>query len=225
MDIRSVYKPLNPNVFTLGKIERKVLAENFLIHFLESKVEGNKKKEVEENLNSYTQFTANERKVFKRKPNSTKSKKLTAKEKRRLKVFEIVKDQKFENFFSLHDLWEQYMKQLLNLKPGVKAEPRLWVKQLQSADYHGALVTVIKSKNHSFVGKTGIIIQETRNTFKIVTPKNVVLTIPKADCVFAFELEDFVFTLYGNYLIQRSAARSGKKFKSKGANPMMMLDF
>ena len=67
-------------------------------------------------------------------------------------------------------------------------QEKMWLKQLQSADFHGALVTVVKSTNGSLKGKSGIIIAETRNTFKIATPKNVVVMIPKHNCVFAFEV-------------------------------------
>jgi len=260
MDAGSVYAPLSADAFVSAGVERQSLADDFLNAFLASKVAANKKKEIEENLNSYSPFNdADNRRIFKRKQFKTKSKKLTAKEKRALKIYDIPKTQNFSDFFTLHLLWEKYMIQLLELnsvdsqhtiandrkcdKGGemkVDAssvggtvngtnlsdhQEKMWLKQLQSADFHGALVTVVKSTNESLKGKSGIIIAETRNTFKVATPKNVVLVIPKNNCVFAFELRGYVFTIYGNNLRQRSAARSGKKFKSKGTNPLMILDF
>lgn len=225
MDLKSVYKPLSSDVFVSGKLERKILSNDFLTHFLESKVSGNKKKEVADNLNSYAQFSASEKKVLKRKLHSTKSKRLSAKERRALKVYDVPKLQKFSNFYALHLLWEQYMTKLLELESKSKSDEKLWTKQLQSADYHGALLTIIEARNSTLIGKTGIVIQETRNTLKMATPRDIILVVPKVDCLFAFELADFVFTIHGNYLTQRSAARSGKKFKSKGANPMMIVDF
>jgi len=253
MDPGSVYAPLSADAFACAGIERKALADDFLNHFLASKVAANKKKEIEDNLNTYSPFNdADNRRIFKRKQFKTKSKKLTAKEKRSLKVYDIPKTQNFSDFFTLHLLWEKYMIQLLDLdsidnqegknndgkesnnaqSQGSVTGPnmsdhqeKMWLKQLQSADFHGALVTVVKSTNESLKGKSGIIIAETRNTFKVATPKNVVVMIPKHNCVFAFEIRGYVFTMYGNNLKQRSAARSGKKFKSKGTNPMMILDF
>jgi len=242
METSSLYAPLSSTAFSSAGLERKPLTDGFLEHFLSSKVAENKKKEIGDNLNSYSPFnTTDDKRVFKRKLYNTKSKKLTAKEKRALKIYDIPKDQKFSNFFSLHALWEQYMITLLELegrqndgnadsKNDKKTclqghHDNMWLKQLQSADFHGALVTIFKSTNASLEGKNGIIISETRNTFKMATPKDVVITVPKENCVFVFEIKGWVFTIYGNHLRQRSAARSGKKFKFKGTNPLMILDF
>ena len=57
-----------------------------LYDILASKVAANKKKEIDDNLNSYSPFNAADNGVFKRKLFDKKSKKLTAKEKRALKI-------------------------------------------------------------------------------------------------------------------------------------------
>lgn len=243
LETSSIYAPLSSNAFSSAGFERKSLADDFLGQFLASKVNENKKKEIKDNLNSYSPFNSTDNKIlFTRKLNKTKSKKLTAKEKRALKIYDIPKNQKFSDFFSLHLLWEQYMITLLELEgEDAKADSekpkngggggaashhdKIWLKQLQSADFHGNLVTIVKSTNATLQGKSGIIIAETRNTFKMATPKDVVITVPKENCVFAFEIKGWVFTMYGNNLRQRSAARSGKKFKFKGTNPLIILDF
>lgn len=41
--------------------------------------------------------------------------------------------------------------------------------RLLRADYHGAYITVTRSKCPSLIGISGIVIQETRNVFKIIT--------------------------------------------------------
>lgn len=252
MDPGSVYAPLTAEAFASAGIERKSLADDFLNQFLATKVDSNKKKEIDDNLNSYSPFNSAENKIFKRKLFNSKSKKLTAKEKRASKIYDIPKRQIFSDFFTLHLLWEKYMIQLLDIdgaeanlaesttkKKDEETRPivttngsglsdhheKTWLKQLQSADFHGALVTVIKSTNSSLVDKSGIVIAETLNTFKIATPKNVVIVVPKENCVFVFQIKEFVFTIYGNNLRKRSAARSGKQFKFKGTNPLMILDF
>jgi len=264
MDPGSVYGALSADAFSAADLQRQSLSDDFLNQFLASKVNDNKKKEIEENLNSYSPFNDDDnRRIFRRKPLQTgvkMTKRLTAKEKRVSQMYVVPKHQQFSNFFTLHLLWEKYMIQLLemdsigvdsdsqpdkdfqdakrdeksaSLPPeGVSAsggkmsdhQEKMWLKQLQSADYHGALVTVIKASNKGDEGKTGIIIAETKNTFSVATPKNKVSLIPKQHCVFAFEIRGYVFTIYGNNIRQRSAARSGKKFKSKGTNPMMILD-
>lgn len=45
---------------------------------------------------------------------------------------------------------------------------------LLRADYHGCLVKVIQSKCPSYVGVIGIIMQDTKETFKIINKKNIV---------------------------------------------------
>lgn len=44
--------------------------------------------------------------------------------------------------------------------------------QMLKADYHGANVVVVQSKCPSLIGKTGIILQETKNVFKIITTEH-----------------------------------------------------
>ena len=50
--------------------------------------------------------------------------------------------------------------------------------QVCRADYHGSLLTVLRSRCASFVGVTGIVLLETRGTFQIITDKNAV----KSEC-------------------------------------------
>ena len=45
---------------------------------------------------------------------------------------------------------------------------------LSKADFHGAEVRVVRSKCSSLVGQTGIVIFDTRNTFKIISKDNIV---------------------------------------------------
>lgn len=79
--------------------------------------------------------------------------------------------------------------------------------KLASADYHGAEVTVVRSKCMGMVGLAGIVVRDTKFTFQIVTKKNelkskfyrnsngelvlttlTVLAIPKKHMIFRFEI-------------------------------------
>lgn len=44
--------------------------------------------------------------------------------------------------------------------------------KLASADYHGAEVTVVRSRCTGLVGLAGIIVRDTKFTFQIITKKN-----------------------------------------------------
>uniref|UniRef100_A0A8C6UW64 Ribonuclease P protein subunit p29 n=1 Tax=Neogobius melanostomus TaxID=47308 RepID=A0A8C6UW64_9GOBI len=65
-------------------------------------------------------------------------------------------------------------------------------------------ISVVRSKYASYVGLTGILIQEFKHVFKVITQKNELKVIPKRNSVFEIEVNGFVFE------------RSAKKFKSKG---------
>jgi len=155
---------------------------------------------------------------------------------------------KYERFLPLHALWRSYMSELLNLpqKPAnpssanhVMPNSSAMHAKLVKADYHGAIVSVKKSKHPCLVGLSGIVYHETENAFKIVTPANAVKLIPKQNSIFTFRvplydtrpdttpstsnlqtasaegLPEMEFQLYGNQFRFRAAERAGRKFKHK----------
>ncbi|KAF5886543.1 ribonuclease P protein subunit p29, partial [Clarias magur] len=102
----------------------------------------------------------------------TKAKGLNAKERRALGVFQLKPEhQKYDLFLPLHDLWKQYITELCN---GLRPESNVQVMQqkLLKADFHGAILTVVRSKCPSYVGSTGILVQELKHVFKIITQEN-----------------------------------------------------
>ncbi|CAG8506229.1 98_t:CDS:2 [Ambispora leptoticha] len=142
-----------------------------------------------------------------------KGKSMTAKEKRQLKIYELPKEAcKYEYFEQLNALWMGYMEELWG-PPGSK-ESALAPKLLK-ADFHGAKLTVTKSKCPSYIGVSGICIQETENTFILITRKNICKRIPKAKSIFTFELRDAQFLIHGDQFAYRASARASKKFKNK----------
>uniref|UniRef100_A0A8C4RVZ6 Ribonuclease P protein subunit p29 n=2 Tax=Erpetoichthys calabaricus TaxID=27687 RepID=A0A8C4RVZ6_ERPCA len=88
--------------------------------------------------------------------------------------------------------------------------------KLLKADFHGAIVTVTKSKCPSYVGTTGIILQETKHVFRIVTQHDRLKVIPKRNSVFTVEIDGFITHVYGSKFQLKSSERSAKKFKLKG---------
>ncbi|KAM4744703.1 ribonuclease P protein subunit p29 [Anableps anableps] len=148
--------------------------------------------------------------------NSKKAKGLKARQKRRMKVFHVKPEhQRYELFLPLHKLWRQYIMDLCGgLKPTVN--PQFVQQKLLKADFHGAIITVVRSKCPSYVGTTGILMQEFKHVFKIITEEDKVKVIPKRNSVFAVEIDSFVSHIYGNKFELRASERSAKKFKVKG---------
>ncbi|NXW73233.1 RPP29 protein, partial [Hirundo rustica] len=152
----------------------------------------------------------------KTKPKRKKTKGFTAKQRRELRLFEIEPEQqRYAIFLPLHELWKQYIRDLCHgLKPD--AQPHMIQGKLLKADLHGAIVTVTKSKCPSYVGITGIILQEFKHVFKIITKEDKLKVVPKLNNVFSLELDGFISYIYGSKFLLRASERSAKKFKLKG---------
>jgi ribonuclease P protein subunit POP4 len=154
---------------------------------------------------------------------SNKPKPLSAKQKRALCLYEIPKEQqRYVIYEPLHRMWCEYMREVLDLKDGKKTfvEPLSAGPVLVSADYHGALMEVIRSRCVSRVGLKGIVVKDTKFTFEICTKGDVVKTVPKEHTVFRLEVpfEDvaqkpLVFEIHGSQFHSRAPDRANKKFR------------
>jgi ribonuclease P protein subunit POP4 len=74
-------------------------------------------------------------------------------------------------------LWVGYMREVLGVNDTARTvylTPGSSGQMLASADMHGALLTVARSRCVSRVGLEGIVVRDTRFTFEIITRKNVV---------------------------------------------------
>lgn len=135
------------------------------------------------------------------------------------KVFPLTFWCRHEQMLPLNRLWEGYMRSLISSTPTNNLE-----NALVRADYHGAFIRVIQSKCAAFVGVSGIIVQETMNTFVLLRPdpKKPSATVPKRGCVFSCSIlkddgRQLEWHLFGDQLCQHSGFRSSKKFKSKAS--------
>ncbi|XP_066511195.1 ribonuclease P protein subunit p29-like [Hoplias malabaricus] len=190
------------------------LAENFTSAFLKSCLPHCKNEFVEDVLQRRAVVLQYERPPRTRGKRS-RAKGLNAKERRELKVFQLKPEhQKYELFLPLHELWKQYVVELCNLRPG--SNPQMIQQKLLKADFHGAVLTVVRSKCPSYVGASGILVQELKHVFKIITKENKLKVIPKRNSVFRVEIGDFITHIYGSKFELRSSERSAKKFKQKG---------
>lgn len=154
---------------------------------------------------------------------SKKAKPLSAKQKRALSLYEIPKEQqKYAIYEPLHKMWCGYMRDILGLAEGKRThvEAQDAGPFLASADYHGALVEVVRSRCSSRVGLTGIVVKDTKFTFEIVTKGDVVKTCPKEHTDFRlkvpFEEEGkrpLEFEILGSMFEQRAPDRANKKFR------------
>lgn len=164
-------------------------------------------------------FAKKKSKETKKKQRKKKTKTLTRKEKKAMGFYDIPKNGvKYLDVLPMNDIWEGYMSELLELDKQVpECNSKGWeqfTQTLYRADFHGSLLEVIRSKCPSYVGKKGICIMDTKNTFKIVSINNLVTTIPKRECVFDMYINGMKITFFGKHLCIRPAERSTKKIKS-----------
>ncbi|KAJ2856205.1 RNase P/RNase MRP complex subunit [Coemansia erecta] len=151
---------------------------------------------------------------------------VTAREKRQLKLYDLPKEAcRYELFQSLNLMWNEYMEGLLATKqmPGPMGlfvgdgkQRQNMLARLVKADFHGALLEVVRSKCPNFVGIKGIVAQETKNVFKVVTRDDRLVVVPKTKTVFTVEFASGGHcTIYGDQFSFRASERASKKFKPK----------
>ncbi|KAJ6635242.1 Ribonuclease P protein subunit p29 [Pseudolycoriella hygida] len=183
-------------------------------------VDPNQRSKLEINLHHRTQLLNTKAKKLKKKKVS-KKKTLTRKEKADMGLFHLpTKSLKYVDMLPLHELWKGYMSNHLSLTnesiPPTVGDPSYdsFSKILVKSDFHGAIVTVTRSRCPSLVGVSGIVAMDTKNTFKVLGKDNKLRTIPKMDSVFKILLKNLEFTIFGKHLTIRPAERSVKKIKN-----------
>ncbi|MFT7816805.1 ribonuclease P protein subunit p29 [Arapaima gigas] len=216
-------KELNRVDLKLPPVESKLLgiqsqddkkAEAFTNAFLRRAMPGTCPQVIKKGLLRKAVILEYRRKKEQRKMKRAKG--LSARQRRELKVFQLKPEHhKYDLFLPLHELWKQYIRDLCNgLKP--ESNPQVIQTKLLKADFHGAVMSVVRSKCPSYVGTTGILVQELKHVFKIITKEDKLKVIPKRGSVFSVEIDGFVSHIYGSKFQLRSSERSAKKFKAKG---------
>ena len=117
----------------------------------------------------------------------------------------------------LHRLWLGYIRDVVSASSSLPVEQRL-----MKADYHGALVEVLRSERVETVGVRGIVLMEGQETLRLVTAEDRVRTLAKRGTVFGVRVEGadrnggtLLVELYGTQMCFRSAERAARKWKVK----------
>lgn len=172
---------------------------------------------------------------WKSKKNKQNRRTMTSKEKRRDGLFQIQKvpHQTFETFLPLHELWKQYMWEMLCTNhDALKVHPldyftTNFADNILRCDLHGCIIKVAKSKCFANVDIEGIIIQETEHSFRIIDRQdNKCKTLLKSPSLFLFELEipeslrtekqhSLRCYMVGDHLTFRSFDRESRKLKRR----------
>ncbi|KAI3705334.1 hypothetical protein L1987_75570 [Smallanthus sonchifolius] len=135
---------------------------------------------------------------------SKRSKKhMSMKQHKKIGSLDLPQDlHKFELFKPMHEMWKDYMMQLL--KSLGKSQ---MLQCLLGADLHGAHILVVECRMASFKGVNGIMIRETAETFGIITKDDKFKVVLKKISVFMLQVDCWKVTLQGNKLTSRKVGQ------------------
>ncbi|XP_071091853.1 ribonuclease P protein subunit p29-like [Haliotis cracherodii] len=194
---------------------KPIKKQGFVTAFLEKHLPVRRLQQGEGDISHRVEFL-DARKRKKVKDACVGKKGLSNKDRKRLKLFDIKKDQqRYEDYLPLNILWTSYVKDLIDFQHLNEKNHVTATMKFMKADLHGCIITVQRSKCASYVGTTGIVLKESRNMFLIITADNRVKDIPKQNSVFTVKVEGFLFTVHGNHFKVKTAERPSRRFKSK----------
>lgn len=152
-------------------------------------------------------------------------KRMTSAEKRKLGLLRLKKGNKtFQMFIPIHKMWKEYAEQTLFTERSLSSmsENRLSARsvgtfqdKLKKLEFFGSILKVTKSRCSEYIGLEGIVIQETKNTFSIITIDNKVKLIPKLHSEFSLVIKGLGFSILGNHLHQRPVDKAKQNFKKR----------
>nr|XP_027198660.1 ribonuclease P protein subunit p29-like [Dermatophagoides pteronyssinus] len=129
--------------------------------------------------------------------------------KQRRALFDLSKDQlDFKKFKAINQLWHSYLDSVLE-----EVKTKSDELKLARIDLHGAYLLVCSSKNPSVIGIKGYMVQESKNTFRILNNQNRLLEIPKCGTIFAFKHGNRLYKINGYNIMMSSFNRSKAKPK------------
>ncbi len=126
---------------------------------------------------------------------------------RSLKEFKNTQNLIYQNFKELNQKWEDYILDLIMNDQGKGI-----LAKISRSDFHGAFVEIIDSTNRYNIGLKGIILQESLNSFILITSKNEVKSVVKKENVFRLFLREKRIKIYGCLLTKRIEERFKQKY-------------
>lgn len=157
-------------------------------------------------------------------------KRLSCQQRRRLFRLDEDSELKYDTFKEINQMWTEYIGSVIE---DMKSDSDQL--NLVRADFHGAYVVVCASLNPALIGHKGFIVQETKNTFKLITQQDRLISkqssmcamltrgslcvsftaVAKKGTVFAFAYDGVIYKVVGDYLQFTPHQRSRAKVKTR----------
>jgi len=113
----------------------------------------------------------------------------------------------YTQYLPLNALWNEYLQTVLGRATGPAA-----AQLVLAADWNGAQVRVVRSKNPAHAALAGILLYESRSQWLFATPRGLRL-VPKQGTVVRLEHPAGNFDIVGDRVCYRPAERTTRKFK------------
>ena len=219
----------NPNVNTTDEREK------FVDNFLASNLNETKQRE-KETIKEKLKFKKHQLDVASKQLRKENKKKrdaialvqsdntrtdLSRKLKKSLQMYKLNKNEKldYSKYEEINRLWNCYANSCLMtcLTPNNNLSEENVLNCLKQLDYHGCHLTVSRSSSKHLIGLNGIVLQDRKNVFFILTKENQIKILPKENNLFEFNLIDsnFRMTLVGSNMMLRPEMRTTKHAKIK----------
>lgn len=128
----------------------------------------------------------------------------------RKKLYKLSSEEKqqlnYGTFEKIHNLWIQYASKVLETNNPAN---------IFTLDLHGCKLTCTASRNPTLVGAEGIVFQETKHTFIIIKSTSRLITIPKRESIFEFNIKAKRYRIHGCNLLFTVQSRTKVKYKQK----------
>ncbi|VWU49994.1 ribonuclease P protein subunit p29, putative [Hepatocystis sp. ex Piliocolobus tephrosceles] len=119
------------------------------------------------------------------------------------------KSMSYEYAIQLNKLWNIYVDELIK----ITNKHELDLSTINDMELNGAKIEIHKSRCATYIGLKGIILLETQQSFKIITPNNKTLILLKNKSVFSLYIKNKSYYLHGTQLLRDPALKSYKTYK------------
>lgn len=145
--------------------------------------------------------------------------KLSRKQSKLLQICKLDKNEKleYEKYEQINKLWTSYAESslLTCLTSNNSLHEESVLNCLKQLDYHGCLLTVTRSSTKHLIGISGIVLQDRKNIFYLLTKENKVKIVPKSNNLFELNVLNSSMTIVGSNMLYRPEMRTTKHAKIK----------
>jgi ribonuclease P protein subunit POP4 len=218
---KSLDNPSNSAQYSESNIDRQKFLDKFLSEHLKPEKQKEKQSLCEKIKYKKHQLEVANRELKEelkgKRKNLKKRNPLTCRQKKELNLYKLKSDEprSYNQFLLMNQLWQQYINKTFLTENLDFINEDSVLNVLKHADFHGSILKVVKSKCKNLISLSGIVLQEKKNVFVLLTKNKVLKTVPKLDNLFELEINGIKFILIGSNMCVKPELRTTKYIKPK----------